>query len=90
MSNSLNRQARRRQAKQLGSIKDVEKLKRDIANDSIKKINNGIISAMLIAMNMECGIGPQRAAKIVAKANELIDTCSVDMIVKMAEDRKLR
>jgi hypothetical protein len=90
MSNSLNRKARRKQAKNLGRIKDVERLKQEITNDSVKKINNGIISAMLVAMNIECGIGPQRAAKIVAKANELLDTCSLDIIIKMAEERKLR
>lgn len=90
MSKSLNRQARRQQAKKLGSIKDVEKLKRDIVNDSVKKINNGVVSAMLVAMNIECGIGRKRAAKIVAKANELLDTCSADTIIKMAENKKLR
>ena len=90
MSNSLNRRARRKQAIHLGCAKDVEKLKRDITNNSVKKINNGIISAMLVAMNMECGIGPQRAAKVVGKANELLDSYSVDIIIKMAEDRKLR
>jgi hypothetical protein len=90
MSNSLNRKARRNQAKKLGTIKDVERLKQEITNESAKKINNGIISAMLLAMNIECKIGPQRAAKIVAKANELLDNYSVDAITKMAHDKNLR
>ena len=90
MSKSLNRQARRRQAKQLGNVHNVEKLKQDITNETAKKINNGIVSAMLLAMNMECGIGPQRASKIVAKANQLLDTNSLDVIIQMAKDKKLR
>lgn len=90
MSNSLNRKARRKQAKNLGSITDVQKLKQEITNESAKKINNGMISAMLLAMNIECGIGPQRAMKVVAKANELLDMYSVDTINKMAEQKKLR
>ena len=90
MSNSLNRKARRKQAKNLGSIKDVERLKQEITNESAKKINNGIVSAMLLAMNMECGIGPQRAVKVITKANELLDMHSVDVLTKMAQDKKLR
>lgn len=90
MSNLLNRKARRKQAKNLGSIKDVERLKQEITNESVKKINNGIVSAMLLAMNMECGIGPQRAVKVIAKANELLDMHSVDVLTKMAQDKKLR
>lgn len=89
MSKSLSRQARRKKAKQLGNIKSVEQLKAEITNDTVKRINNGVIAAMLVAMNMECGIGPQRATKVLARANDLLDKHSLDILIKMAEERKL-
>ena len=41
-------------------------------------------------MNIVCGIGPQRASKVIEKANELLNTYSIEEIDKMAEYKKLR
>ena len=90
MSNSLNRQARRKNAKNLGKIKDVERLKQEITRESAKKVNNAIISSFLLAMNIVCGIGPQRASKVIEKANELLNTYDIEELDKMAEKKKLR
>jgi hypothetical protein len=90
MGNILNRKARRNQARQLGKIKDVNKLKEEITQESVEKVNTCIISAMLLAMNSECKIGSKRALKIVEKANQLIDTLKPDDIIQLAKDKKLR
>lgn len=89
MGNILNRKARRAKAKQLSKIKNVDKLKEEITKESVEKVNTCIISAMLLAMNSECKIGPKRANKIVQKANELIDTLKPDDIIQLAKDKKL-
>lgn len=93
MSNVLNRKARREKDKKLRNSGinnvDILQLKKEITEQTIKKttdrMNKVMISALLIAMNTELGIGPARAEKVVRKMDELIANNEANELKKQAE-----
>ena len=93
MSNVLNRKARREKDKKLRNSGvnniDILQLKKEITEQTIEKttdrMNKVMISALLIAMNTELGIGHSRAEKVVRKMDELIADNEADELKKQAE-----
>lgn len=93
MSNVLNRKARREKDKKLRNSGinnvDILQLKKEITEQTIEKttnrMNKVMISALLIAMNTELGIGPARAEKVIRKMDKLIADNEADELKKQAE-----
>lgn len=94
MSSIINKKAKRAQEKQLGKTHgfDIEKVKHDAATEAITKVEQVLVSAILLAMNSKLGIGPKRAAEVIDEMNRLVDevgsgNLTQEELNKMAENK---
>ena len=94
MSSIINKKAKRAQEKQLGKTHgfDIEKIKQEAATEAITKVEQVLVSAVLLAMNSKLGVGPKRAADVINEMNRLVDEVGSGNLTqqelnKMAEDK---
>jgi len=88
MSSALNRKAKRNQEKM--GVADFNKIKAEVAQDAINRTQSVLISALLLALNSELGIGPKRGEQVIAEMNRLIETTTPEELKAKAEKKMLR
>jgi hypothetical protein len=88
MSSAINRKARRNQQKM--GITDFNQIKAQAAQEAVDKTQSVLISALLLALNSELGIGPKRGEKVIAEMNRLIETTSPETLKAEAERKMLK
>lgn len=65
----------------------IDRIREEVAQNTINQVQKVMISAMLVALNTKLGIGPKRGAEIVDEINRLIEETPRDELVKMAEEK---